>query len=415
MQSQKHHTGAILLLVLFVLAALTYLCLASLTGITAFVSLLEHKQDAAALMNAVGSFLFQCLIVLIPAFLSFRKMTSQPTVDQPARVPFAFWQIGAGLFVVAAALGLGYLVSGRQPFDFLLLPLFTLIAIPIPIFLLFGLASRRLEVGTRWRFWSVFGLGMTLGPLTLIVAELAIGLVLLIGVVAYVLITPGLADEMLRLSAQMQYITDPDQALNLLTPYLADPRVLFLTLGYIALLVPFLEELLKPIGVWIFSRQIKTPAEGFVLGALSGAAYGMIESLGVSSVSGADWVGLIATRAGTGLLHVTTSGLMGWAIISAVQEKKYLRFLLAYFGAILLHGAWNGMTVLVSFSSLGTGLQNNDLSALTVPAIGALVMLAGGLFILLLQINRRLHPAPVIEPTPGPESVIPPEESHGNG
>jgi hypothetical protein len=191
--------------------------------------------------------------------------------------------------------------------------------------------------------------------------------------------------------------------------------VLFLTLGYIALLVPFLEELFKPIGVWIFSRQIKTPAEGFVLGALSGAAYGMIESLGVSSVSGADWVGLIATRAGTGLLHVTTSGLMGWAIISAVQEKKYLRFLLAYFGAILLHGTWNGMTVLVSFSSLGTGLQNNDLSALTVPAIGALVMLAGGLFILLLQINRRLHPAPVTEPTPGPESAIPPEESHGNG
>jgi hypothetical protein len=415
MQSQKHHTGAILLLVLFVLAALTYLCLASLTGITAFASLLENKQDAAALMNAAGSFLFQCLIVLIPAFLSFRKMTSHQTVDQPARVPFAFWQIGAGLFVVAAALGLGYLVSGRQPFDFLLLPLFTLIAIPIPIFLLFGLASRRLEVGTRWRFWSVFGLGMTLGPLTLIVAELAIGLVLLIGVVAYVLITPGLADEMLRLSAQLQYITDPDKALNLLTPYLADPRVLFLTLGYIALLVPFLEELFKPIGVWIFSRQIKTPAEGFVLGALSGAAYGMIESLGVSSVSGADWVGLIATRAGTGLLHVTTSGLMGWAIISAVQEKKYLRFLLAYFGAILLHGTWNGMTVLVSFSSLGTGLQNNDLSALTVPAIGALVMLAGGLFILLLQINRRLHPAPVTEPTPGPESAIPPEESHGNG
>ncbi len=411
MQTQKHHTGAILLLILFVLSALTFLCLAALTGLGTLLSLIEHDPQAASQMNIVGAFLFEFLVLLIPAYLSFRKLSAHQAADQPIRVSFAFWQIGAGLFAVAAALGLGYLISDHQPFDAILLPLFTLMAVLIPIFLLFGLASRRLEAGTRWRFWSVFGLGMTLGPLSLIVLELGIGLVILVGVVAYVLVNPSLTDEILRLSTQLEYITDPEGVLNLLTPYLTDPKVIVLLLGYIALLVPILEELLKPIGVWIFSRQIKTPAEGFVLGALSGAAYGMIESLGVSAVSGADWAGLIATRASTGLLHVTTSGLTGWAIVSAVQERKYLRFLLAYAGAVLLHGTWNGMTVVFSISSLGVSSQGQDLSAFAVPAFGALVMLAGGLFILLLQINRRLPAAPA----PEPEPAVAPDEPAVSG
>ena len=190
----------------------------------------------------------------------------------------------------------------------------------------------------------------------------------------------------------------------LLEPYLSNPKVLALAIGYIAVLVPLMEEIVKPIGVWLFARQIPTPAEGFVLGALSGAAYGLVESLGVSNVSGADWVTLVAARMGTGLLHIGASGLMGWGIVSMVQERRYLRGLLAYLGAVSLHGVWNGMTILFGFSNVLNAAETNHLAHLTVPAFGTLVMLALGMFFLILHANRKLQPAPFPTPAPVPVS-----------
>lgn len=36
-----------------------------------------------------------------------------------------------------------------------------------------------------------------------------------------------------------------------------------------------------------------------------------------------------------------TSGLVGWGIIAAIQEKRARRFFAAYIGAVLIHGIWN--------------------------------------------------------------------------
>lgn len=397
-------------MILFILAAFFFLCLTGILGINALMSFIQHAADTAASMNVVGAYFFQFALLFVPIYLSWRKYTAHAEADQPMRVPFQSWYIVAGLLVAALALGFGYFISGHQPFDAFFLPICTLLVVSIPIFLLFGLASKRLETGTHWRFWSIFGLGMTLGPLILIIAEIGIGLILLIGVVVYVMAVPGLTEEMLRLSSQLQNITNPELAIPLLAPYLTDPKVLALILSYVALIVPLIEELIKPIGVWLFARQIKTPAEGFALGALSGAVYGLIESLGVASNSGANWATLVAVRAGTGLLHITASGLMGWAIVSAVQEKKYLRALLAYAGAVLLHGTWNGMAILFSMSSLDIAVDGKTLSNFAMPAFGALAMLAVGMLLLLFRFNRRLQPAPTLEPDPVPEAANPPEE-----
>lgn len=405
MQTQKAHVGALFLLIVFVVAALIYLCLAAVTGVSALISFFDHSTTIASKTNVVGAFGLEFLLVLIPAYLNLRKNMGGQDVDHPVRIPFAVWQVGAALTIIAAAFGLGYLVSDKQPFDAILLPIFTVLAVLTPILLLFGLAVRRLEAGTRWRFWSVFGLGMTVGPLILIVTELLVGVVMLVGVVAYVMLIPGLADELMRVSAQLRVLSDPTEAVMLLEPYLSNPKVLALAIGYIAVLVPLMEELVKPIGVWIFARQIRTPAEGFVLGALSGAAYGLVESLGVANVSGADWVTLVGARMGTGLLHIGTSGLMGWGIVSMVQERRYLRGLLAYLGSVWMHGVWNGMTILFGFSSVLSAAGTNHLSNLAVPALGSMAVLGIGMFFLLLHANRRLRPAPIPTPAPAPVSA----------
>lgn len=409
MQTQKTHVGALFLLIVFAVAALIYLCLAAVTGVSALISFFEHSTEIASKTNIVGAFGLEFLLVLIPAYLNLRKNMGGQEADRPMRMPFAAWQIGAAVTIIVAAFGFGYLVSGRQPFDAMFLPIFTVLAILTPIVLLFGLAVRRLEAGTSWRFWSVFGLGMTVGPLILIVTELLVGVVMLVGVVAYVMLIPGLADELMHVSAQLRLLSDPTEAVILLEPYLSNPKVLALALGYIAVLVPLMEEIVKPIGVWIFARQVRTPAEGFVLGALSGAAYGLVESLGVSNVSGADWVTLIAARMGTGLLHIGTSGLMGWGIVSMVQERRYLRGLLAYLGAVSMHGVWNGMTILFGFSSALSVTETNHLSNLAIPALGAMAVLAIGMFFLLLHANRRLRLAIIPTPAPAPASEPLPE------
>ncbi len=110
-------------------------------------------------------------------------------------------------------------------------------------------------------------------------------------------------------------------------PYLSNPAVIATILSYIALIVPLIEELLKPLAVWIFATKIESPAQGFAMGVLCGAAFALIESLNASADGTATWPFIVGIRAGTGLLHMTTSGLVGWGIVSAVREKHILDFL----------------------------------------------------------------------------------------
>jgi hypothetical protein len=160
---------------------------------------------------------------------------------------------------------------------------------------------------------------------------------------------------------------------------------------YVAILVPAIEELFKPLGVWIFGSKLASPAQGFALGALSGAGYGLIETLNISGQSG-DWAILLFSRIGTGLLHITTSALMGTAIVLAWRERRYLRLLGTYFLAILLHGSWNALAVFFSISGLSDFFEEPASLTSIHPAISiAMVVLAFGLFAILVTTNRRLR------------------------
>src|SRR6185436_18726994 len=111
-----------------------------------------------------------------------------------------------------------------------------------------------------------------------------------------------------------------EAARDLLSPFLTRPGVISVALVYIAILVPALEEIFKPLGVWLLAGKLDSAAQGFTLGALSGAGYALIETIGVTGQQG-DWASLLFTRIGTGLLHITTSALMGAAIVLAWRER----------------------------------------------------------------------------------------------
>ena len=184
---------------------------------------------------------------------------------------------------------------------------------------------------------------------------------------------------------------ESEAARDLLSPFLTKPAVIIIVLAYTAILVPALEEIFKPLGVWLLAGKLESPAQGFTLGALSGAGYALIETIGVSSQTG-EWASLLFSRIGTGLLHIATSALMGAAIVLAWRERRYLRLIGTYSFAVLLHGLWNKFAMLFTFSGLAELLSQPDrLSTLQPIMIIAMSILAIGLFAILVISNRKMR------------------------
>jgi hypothetical protein len=225
---------------------------------------------------------------------------------------------------------------------------------------------------------------------------------------AYLMTQPALLARLQGLLQQILILGPQSEAArDLLDPWLMKPGVILTALLYTAVLIPAVEELFKPLGVWLLARKLDSPAQGFALGALSGASYALIETIGVSG-QGGEWASLLFTRIGTGLLHITTSALMGAAIVFALHQKRYLGLLGTYLLAITLHGLWNASAILYTLSSLAKTLDPTDrLSAVQPIATMTLSILAIGLFVILLVSNQQMKKT--ISP-PLIESMIPPSD-----
>ena len=360
-----------------------------LTALLSFFSGEAIKVDQTIVFIAFG---FEAIVLLIAAFFSFQKTLQKPSADQEASFSVSLSQIVVFTITAFAAIFIGYQVSGMDTINWLLLPILTIPAVVLPLGVLLALGTRKLPLGTRWQFWSVLGLGMTLAPLILFVLEAAVLIIIFIMVIAYIITQPDLAAELQRLSQQIMLL-DPqsEAALDLLSPFLTKPGVIITAMAYIAILVPVLEEIFKPVGVWLFANRLESPAQGFALGALSGAGYALIETIGVSNQTG-EWASLLFSRIGTGLLHITTSALMGAAIVLAWRERRYVRLIGTYFLAVLLHGLWNTFAMLFTFSGLA-GLigQTGLLSSLQPIMIITMSILAIGLFLILVVSNRNMR------------------------
>jgi hypothetical protein len=255
-----------------------------------------------------------------------------------------------------------------------------------------GLGIRGIPLGTRWQSWSVFGLAMTLVPFVLIILEALVLIVILILVGIFLASQPNVVVEIERLSRQLYMLgPDPETAQRLLLPYISNPGVIAVALVYFSFLVPLMEELFKPLGVWFLANKLSSPAQGFALGALSGSAYALIETLGVSGQA-ANWAGLLASRIGTGMLHITTSAIMGAGIVYALRQRRYLRLLGSYVLAVSLHGLWNALAILYGFATISKSLgEHTFLNDISMPVTIGMVILGVGLFTILMLSNWHMR------------------------
>jgi RsiW-degrading membrane proteinase PrsW (M82 family) len=157
--------------------------------------------------------------------------------------------------------------------------------------------------------------------------------------------------------------------------------------------VPAIEELIKPLAVWFFARGLNSPANGFTLGALSGAAFALMESLNVSGDGSISWFAIVIIRAGTSLLHITSSGLMGFAIVELFKRKNWGRFLVTYLAMGFLHGIWNACAAATAMAVIGGSIGRPEWLAYLPAAVLGISTLIVGMFAILITANRRIRSA----------------------
>jgi hypothetical protein len=289
---------------------------------------------------------------------------------------------------------LGQMLSTQTTIAWLVLPPLQLLAVGLPIWWLLEIASRRLSIGSYQRGWGVFNFSLFLTTPVVIIVELVIIGFLLVAAVIWIATQPDLLYEIERLGRQIITLQpDPEMILEMIRPYLQNPLVVFAGLAVVAGLVPLIEELLKPLAIWFLAGRNLTPAQGFVAGAFCGGSFALLESLfSLSNPAQDGWAVLAAGRAGTALLHITTTALVGWAMAYAWQKGDYLRLGAAYLLAVGLHSLWNSINVItiigVLFDEIPETLRFLDgISQFSSYILVSLVLF---LFIMLWFANRLL-------------------------
>lgn len=403
-----HHGLAILTFIICLFAGILLLGLAgalSIFGLTVLAD--EDYELAAALLALAASMLFAAFLLAPGAYLSYKRMNGAEQTGQQAKRPWLLWAVPGMGILWPLSLAAGNWAASNLEWGWSILPIANLLAAGLPIAVLTAFALNHIRVGPPWRAWSIFGIGMTVGPFLLIITEVMLVALVFVLFLLYVGVTPGMPAAIQQFAEQVQSAPDEEHLLRLVTPIWTSPLTLLITLLVLAIGMPIVEELLKPIGVWLFADHISSPGEGFALGILSGAGYALFETLELSTQAGLNWAGLMIARSGTGLLHILTTGLTSWALVSAWRERRYWRLAGVFTLSVSLHATWNMISVLSAFGIITKNLQDStaSLSIMTEASTYYALGIHAGVMLLLLGLaNRRLAAAQAQGPGDEPEA-----------
>lgn len=401
MQTKQTHWASLLTLIVIGTSLFFLILLSALLGLGSLMDLFtdtNESLDPASGMISAAAFGFLGIVLLICGWLVLQKTRGLESADLPFNFPFPpwLWVVIPGVVVISILIG-GLVTLAELPWlNWIVLPFLTVLVITSPILLAFGVVSRGIELGPRWRFFSIFGLSLTIAPVLMVVLELIVVVFIILGGAVYVAITqPELVSELEALTLSINENMSQEALLAMLAPYLRNPVLIATGIGYIALIVPLIEELLKPLAVWLFARKLESPAQGFALGVLSGAAFALFESLNASADGSTTWAVIVTARTGTSLLHMMTSGLVGWGIASAFGERRIGRFFAAYASAVLIHGIWNAAAAGTGIAAIGEMIGRPEWVYTVAPALVCGLMTLGiGICAMLIASNRKLRAQP---------------------
>jgi hypothetical protein len=383
--------GQLLISLLGMLGGLAGAALLAVTAVTVLSDPVAARDQLNGILTVAWGGLLVAGLCLPSAVLALRALMGRPPLMSIGKRSLAFASL---LLLVWPGVLLLARTAANSSLAWLFLPPLLIAVVGIPVLWLTTAARSGLPAESAQRRWGVASFGLVVSPALIVLLQFAVLFLALIVFGVWLMGQPGILSELQALTQSFTLESDPNQVLRLLQPYLERPGVLALGLIFISGLVPLMEELLKPLGVWFLAGRRMTPAAGFSAGVLSGGMFALLESLGyLASASANGFIVFALARTGTVLLHIATAGLVGWGLGSALSEKRYLRLALAYLGAVLLHGAWNAAGILPALAGLpGQPEQVSTLATAAPYVLGGLSLLLAALLVIM---NRRLR-APAV-------------------
>lgn len=318
----------------------------------------------AAALTLVGA------LCTLAAFHSIRALSGRGGSGTRPK-PLLIWQ-GAILilFWIGAALAAQSLVN-REAWKWLS-TLFYLLAVGLPVYLLVRLAGGGLDAGSPRRFWGLLTIGMLFSTGIAVTFELLLGLVGLIFAGIYLAVNPEQIAALQQLTAQLSGVSNMEQMISAIGPWLNRPIVFALAMVFFAGVSPVLEEGSKSLGAWLIYDRLHTASQGFVAGALAGAGFGLLESLLASATPDPHWGSTLVVRGGSSMMHVVASGIAGWGIGSFRSSGRPARLVGGYLLAMLIHSLWNASVLSLAFGGINAAVNGGRPSPL------ALVLVVGG-------------------------------------
>jgi hypothetical protein len=265
------------------------------------------------------------------------------------------------------------------------------VALPIALWLTLG--RYKLFVGSQQRAWGILNFSVFFtAPIITIVEMLFVLIIAGIGI-SSVLQSSDLLPYLQVFQSQGQLDqTAVNSLMSEFAPMLKQPGFYAVVALIFCLIVPVIEELFKPLSVWALAGHSLTPAEGWAAGMLCGAAFGVVESLSMMSIAGNEiWLITAIGRVGTGLLHVLTAGLSGYALARSWQDRHFLRISLVFLAVILLHGCWNFFAILKGVSQMAFPVSFPGLSVLMSVSTWVLGSMALLMSVSIVAINSLLR------------------------
>jgi hypothetical protein len=412
----------ILSLVLSILG-LVYFLLQAFTLAVFWMTSFFDPQPGSTQSISIGLLIWSSLLaalLLLPVFLlSLFQVQGKPVPGWlDTRRPIFGKIIRCLIFTWPVIVFLGWLIADTPKLALFLLGPVNLIVAGLPILWIYHETQWKLQGGSQSRKWRIFGVSFTVMPAIVLMVELfAILILTVIGglwIIYRISVDPQLERELMPIITLIGVGGDDlDLILHLLKPYILQPTVIYWALAIFGGIMPVIEELIKPLALWFLAGKRISPQEGFVGGLLCGAGFALIENIlfFTTAFLPEDWLFMAIGRAGTGVLHMLASGLVGWGLAQAWRNKKWLFLVAMTLGAIVLHGLWNIIALISGIAPIfmvGSQMTLSQTLLFNTPMLLLLILSVAGLFL----INRHLRSATVFTSESGSEDADEAKTTH---
>jgi hypothetical protein len=356
------------------------------------------------IMVALGALVLIGAILIISGYQALLAVLGKPMRPTTStRIGFSTGLILLLVWLAASMLAPAVIQAGGP--IWLASPLHVL-AIGAPVYLVARLSTGGLVGGTPLRMWGTLAAGLVGGTGISALVEIAFLLTGVLATAVFLLQNPESLLAAEGLLHELSLASGVENSLAVLQPILLHPMAVAAVLVAVSVVTPIVEELAKSAAPWFIYGRLRSAAEGFWCGAVSGAGFALFEGLMASADISGNWTVIFWIRAWSSMMHILASGLAGWGIAAFRVTGRSSRLVAGYAFAIGIHSLWNAAVVGIGYGGLRSTFGQDGPDAVAMAAILAggltLFALAVGIPAAILLINRTLR-----TPVAGLEGQLP--------